>query len=462
MPPTLGKRPAPDPKSPSSSQLFTTPKKPRPSYAGPIHDPNPINPFSASPARPSTSKVPTQSPFLHASSPRKLKELLQSNSLRKVKERQEDITPRTKARLRLTGEFVTPIKDKPPKRKRGEPHPSLPTNGKQKMELEVESEDEFGPSPAKPGLHRTFTELLQAADEPAPALKGPNRIASGDRQPDILGFFGKTKSRIKPVPEPDPPTLETPTPVIDDVEEDILQGVLDQGESSPERLPTPPPDLEPVLSQGTPSKAARADRVFTFSDGEDEWDPEGGNIQRRVIVTGTRRHFARRGSLSSVDGGEVARDELGNQDTEPEEEDENAQPDQDAPMDDADGSVPTLTIGETATSPAPSSPRSTKTAPMPLLSLLSLRSPAKSHSDRLTNLRVKAIFNPSDAARLKATQRGQDVYVSGEGVEGDDEDGVLESYKFDGVQEAGSDFGDDDWEEEPEGWKRTRAGMDDW
>jgi hypothetical protein len=47
--------------------LFTTPKKARPSYSGPIHDPNPINPFS-SPARSSTSRslfVP-QPPSSHA------------------------------------------------------------------------------------------------------------------------------------------------------------------------------------------------------------------------------------------------------------------------------------------------------------------------------------------------------------------------------------------------------------
>jgi hypothetical protein len=50
-----------------ASRLFTTPKKARPSYSGPIHDPNPINPFS-SPARSSTSRslfVP-QPPSSHA------------------------------------------------------------------------------------------------------------------------------------------------------------------------------------------------------------------------------------------------------------------------------------------------------------------------------------------------------------------------------------------------------------
>lgn len=399
-----------------------------------------------------------------------------------MKERQEEITPRSKARLRLTGDFVTPMKDKQPKRRRGEARLEgelSRVKGKQAMtdeDVEEESEeDEFGPSPMRPGISRTFTELLQATDDPpvkpTATRKRSTEKKRDEKQPDLLGFFGRAKSKIKVTPEEpvdtvqfvnDVPTVATP---VDEAENDILQGVLDTAEADPERLPTPPPDeqLEAVLSQGTPVSTARAQKVFSFSDDEeDEWDPEGGHVRRQVVVTGTRREVKRRGSLSSErnsDGAEAAEKEdslVG------EDEDDDYDNDENVPAEDADGSIPTLTIGETATSPAPSSPRSVKQSHMPLLSLLSLRSPAKAHSSKLDELRVKAIFNPSDATRLKAAQKGQDIYVCGEGVDGDEDGDVLETYEFDGVEEGGSEFGDDDWEQEPEGWKKTQLGMDDW
>ncbi|KAL7419855.1 hypothetical protein Q5752_005771 [Cryptotrichosporon argae] len=172
---------------PSSSQQAraqvpaepSTPKRPRPGYAGPVHDPNPFNPFAAAPAStPGTGTsqrsparasalasktgpvVDKASPFIHASSPRKLKEALAANSLRKSQARRlgraidDDeldvglglgsssgaasrtgaspaktsphtttaVTPRTRARKRLLGEAVddTPAKDRAPRRLRGQ------------------------------------------------------------------------------------------------------------------------------------------------------------------------------------------------------------------------------------------------------------------------------------------------------------------------------------------------------
>lgn len=81
----------------------------------------------------------------------------------------------------------------------------------------------------------------------------------------------------------------------------------------------------------------------------------------------------------------------------------------------------------------------------------------------MNDLRVKAIFNPDDAARLRAAKKGQDIYVAGQ-VEGDeDEDGdLIDQYQFDGVQaeDNGAD-GDDDWDDDCDGWKRTGLSMDD-
>ncbi|WWC87807.1 uncharacterized protein L201_002699 [Kwoniella dendrophila CBS 6074] len=201
-----------------SRTLFSTPKKSK-GYIGPIHDPNPVNPFtiasSSSPAKSpflSSSSKPDvinreksfSSPFIHASSPKKLKEVLEANSLRKVKERNggllNEITPRTRARKRLKGEQVedTPLKEKLPIRKRGqaqnqnqtrsasqseEPLDDIqsgsnnyitnPTKGifdeeeydDEEDEEEDRDEDELGPSPMKTlGKGRGFTSLFGEAE----------------------------------------------------------------------------------------------------------------------------------------------------------------------------------------------------------------------------------------------------------------------------------------------------------
>lgn len=77
----------------------------------------------------------------------------------------------------------------------------------------------------------------------------------------------------------------------------------------------------------------------------------------------------------------------------------------------------------------------------------------------MNDLRVKAIFNPSHAARLKAVQRGQDI-VSGEAnlQSDEDEEGLLDTYEN---GEVDAEDGDDDWDEDCDGWKGATGAMDD-
>lgn len=196
-----------------SAPRLTQPPSREGGYTGPILDPHPSNPFSASPRKtplkstssgsraaaagiystgpilPTPSKPPlaygstaapaassssstawdANSPFIHATTPKKLKQVLAANSLRKVRARldggsatkdgqavdeldiaaspskgkspfermgrhlgagpQADITPRTKARKRLAGEMVAPTPGKAP-RKRGMVRVSTEMNGR--------------------------------------------------------------------------------------------------------------------------------------------------------------------------------------------------------------------------------------------------------------------------------------------------------------------------------------------
>ena len=517
-----------------------TPKKPRPSYSGPIVDPNPVNPFAVTPTKssphhpgPSTgiTTTPSQSPFLHATSPRKLRELLESNSLKRVKERSvtnEETTPRTRARKRLRGEVVgdTPIKDKVSRRKRGRSSDLSTENGDTKekgkrvmlvedqLGAEGEEEDEFGPSPMKMpnGMTRMFPELLEEAtkDDSTLAENTNKKRSKGEiegkvrekrgRPSEKLGMFGrvakgKERQKVKlqaegthrkdgqKFPIDTQPNRHTSPPRIPFYEEthlprDPTPPIANENDDlrDPEELPTPPPDPlleEAAASQSSVPQNARREKIVSFSDDEeDEWDPEGGHLRRRLVITGTRRIArGRRDSFTSLDGGqeinedqdEIGDDEVG---SEPEMEDEGM---------DGEESAPTLLVGDGTNSASPthpSSPSPSILAPS-LLSLLSLRSPPKQSQDRLAQLRVKAIFNPSDAVTLRALSRGQDTYVSGEGVDGDreDDEGIMERYGL-GLEEQededaggggiGGVEGDDDWEEECEGWKRTNLDINEW
>lgn len=563
------------------SPIFSTPKKPI--YSGPVVDPNPVNPFAMSPLRRSAGKAagprgslpptPTMdvtSPFIHVSSPRKLKELLQANSLQKRREREEaaagggpggthgllapsplrsravEITPRTRARKRLMGEVVddTPGKERPQRRRRGEARvpsggagpSSQPGDSKPALrgatsphledtdndeEDDGENEDAFGPSPVRPPAGRTFTALLHdAAGEPGVEDRSPSKprgkkgeaaaIGSGSQR--MFPIFGRTASaatlaaREKPKDAVQPPSQSTSRAATN-------RPNARSGAGGDKTRPSPPPFASPVEDtemlppdspildgddesrpgtlRATPSKAESARPIKTLTieqDEEDEWDPESGPVRTQVTIVPTRRAVRPRrdSDLESSDA-------------------ESAEEDGDGHGDDAYGEVASATSAEvpplshkgtTHSSAVPSSP---PPAP-PLLHLLSIHSPSRARTARAQaradEMRVKAIFDPAQAAKLRALRKGQDVYLPGQGGtsapggagpggaaagDEDDEDELLERYaasasaarvpgaaasEADDGPEATGDLGgdayaDDDWDSENEGWKRMSLGMDD-
>jgi hypothetical protein len=290
---------------------------------------------------------------------------------------------------------------------------------------------------------------------------------------------------------------------------------IDHIDVAANQLSTPPPDplLEAALSQPTPSRLARRAKVLTIEDDEaDEWDPEGGNIRRQVVIVPTRRAVSRHVESDGLgldgEGSDAPNEEEdGDEDEDEYEIDEGdhrathaAKPSEVVEMNrgegntgyddemsedpgpgsskDNDGTALTATTTTTLSSAVPSSPASSTP---PLFSMLSLHSPSARRirtqkTSRAEALRVKAIFDPLAAAQLRAMRRGQDVFIAGQGAEGEEEeeDEIMQRYNFRlGAheeeaeaeaedQDGGEDvFEDDDWEEEDEGWKRTVVGMDD-
>jgi len=94
------------------------------------------------------------------------------------------------------------------------------------------------------------------------------------------------------------------------------------------------------------------------------------------------------------------------------------------------------------------------------LSRLSIRSP---ENDILRKTmayherKAMAIFSTKAANDLRLKRRGIEIYAAGEGFEGENEDGEVDDY---GREDEGSE-GDDDWDSEPEGWKKVGLGVDD-
>lgn len=454
------------PSSPSASRLLTTPKK-RP-YTGPVVDPNPINPFAASPLRNSALKDRTtvqpaaiSSPFLHASSPSKLKQLLVENSLRKIQSRvspPNEITPRTKARKRLTGEMEeTPMKARV-RRKRGEgrgkSEPSAdrsddpPILGRSEALPGVvdDQEDEFGPTPVKQAGFSSFFEV----ESPA-RVNGDTAIAPPDSLMSRLVTAGrKGKERLED------PEVEKPAPrssrslsleALDAAMADSPSRLSDpDGEQSNlesrEALSSQPGPGDPASSRSP--RRSRPEKVLSISDDEsDEWDPEAGHVQHRVKIVPTRARPTRRKWSDDEWSDDEDHHDLGLQS---EQED----------LDGEDAGVPALDDTTTSqTNPSVPSP------PPSLMSLLSLTSPnhRQGRYARLKELRYRALFNPNgaDAQRLRAFQKGQEAFQSGE-TEADDENADL--HALDQDEEQG-DHADDDWESESDGWKRTGVEMDD-
>jgi hypothetical protein len=390
----------------------------------------------------------------------KLKELLQENSLRKVQERNgtspvKEITPRTKARKRLTGEIEeTPAKSRV-RRKRGagpmaESSILAPgMNGLSKSSANGENvaglddgdeDDEFGPTPIKAtrqqeAFHSFFD--LDSGAAAGPSRGTLSRTGSSDMVGRLLAAGGKGKGKESngkaPVTNgkghgngdivPSPPTGLATT---DDIEASV--GDTDNADAG---LPPWDEDVEaPGPSKSRP--ASRPDKTLSISDDElDEWDPEASHVRHRVRIVPTRARPKKHWSDSDND----------------------SNPDQDHTEIESEEGVPPL--DDTTTSQTNPSVQS----PPQLLSLLSLTSPNQRQGRyaKLKELRYKALFNPSgtDAMKLKAFQKGQEAFVAGEAEDEDEEETVEVEEEGQGVR------ADDDWESESDGWNRTGVEMDD-
>jgi hypothetical protein len=94
------------------------------------------------------------------------------------------------------------------------------------------------------------------------------------------------------------------------------------------------------------------------------------------------------------------------------------------------------------------------------LSRLTLRSPENDVLRRTMayhERKAMAIFSTKAANDLRLRRKGIEIFAAGEGFEGEDDDGEVEDH---GRDDEGSE-GDDDWDSEPEGWKKVGLGVDD-
>lgn len=451
------------PSSPATSRLLTTPKK-RP-YTGPIHDPNPINPFATSLLRRSAIKSdqqpPAVSPFVHASSPSKLKQLLEQNSLRKIQQRispPNEITPRTKARKRLTGEMdETPVKARV-RRKRGEGRGQSETaekmadetvggSGPQARPLDGEvgdGDDELGPTPVKVASFHSFFDAEGAASAgpsgnmmsrlQAASAKGKGKErAAADIAADVNVPLADKSPSANGSRSPAGLPIASPSPVVplDELAAPTPPAISEEEESA-----------DPVASSSRQA-APRPDKILSISDDElDEWDPEAGHTRHRVKIVPTRSRPARRAWSDDDDDLDDVLDGAEDQDT-------------------SDGALYEETVPPLDDTTTSQTNPSVPSPPPPLLSLLSLTSPNQRQGRyaKLKELRYKALFNPngSDAQRLRAFQKGQEAFLSGE-TDADDEEADLHALNH---QDESAEVADDDWESESDGWKRTGVEMDD-
>lgn len=544
----LSPPPPPAPSALASSStartLFTTPKKK--AYSGPIIDPNPVNPFnilnSPGKARSITNggfnpnsgtglngvdrmgpgsgsgsggpggKEAAVSPFIHASSPKKLKQVLEANSYHRKTHVSspvvaavdsttvsEGITPRTKARKRLRGEPVedTPVKDRQIRRRRchmavsnaqsqsqsdstrdvsfGKPIGGIfggPDRDPMIDEEQEEGDDDgegdedeegLGPSPVKPIGGKTFTSLFDDEGMPPPRRmvsaksgKAPQGETTNDgqgknekeaSQPGIMGFFVKLKKakekEKEKEKEADLSTITSST--LDRSAEKTLNSVTSS-------LTSFEPDLD-LAEPSAPSLVARhqrrKDKILSLSEDEDdEWDPEGGKVQRKVVIVPTRRQVKRRASndglselLDGVEEESIVDKEQDEEEVD-EEQYEEVEEEGDVIIENGNGD----TDGQ---------------SPHIRLDLLAIASPHKQRSTELESLRVSAIFNPFARKRLLALKRGQEIHTTGEAATGEEEEDADGWERLDNVLD-GEGKRDDDWESEDEGWKKIEDVLDDW
>jgi len=391
----------------------------------------------------------------------KLKELLQENSLRKVQERNgvspvKEITPRTKARKRLTGEIEeTPAKSRV-RRKRGagpivessilapglKGSSKTTTNGEELIgSYDADEEDEFGPTPVKStkqqeGFHSFFE--LDNGSSAGPSRGTLSRTGSNDMVGRLLAAGSKGKGKATNGKSPvlngnghgnGDIVPSSPAELASSVGIDPSVNIAVDEEAG-----LPPWDDDP--EEPGPSKSrptVRPDKTLSISDDElDEWDPEASHVRHRVRIVPTRARPTKHWSDSDND----------------------SIPDHDH-TDSIESEEEVPPLDDTTTSQTNASFHS----PPQLLSLLSLTSPNQRQGRyaKLKELRYKALFNPSgtDARKLKAFQKGQEAFVAGE-AEDDDEEETVE------VEEEGQGVrADDDWESESDGWNRTGVEMDD-
>ena len=369
----------------------------------------------------------------------------------------KEITPRTKARKRLTGEIEeTPAKSRV-RRKRGAgpvAESSVlasgmnglskgPANGQDLAGMDDgDDEDEFGPTPIKATRQReafhSFFDLDNGSSA-GPSRGALSRTGSSDMVGRLLVAGGKGKGKESNGKAPvtngnghgkDAIVASSPTGL---VTTDDMNAPVDDTDSADAGLPPWDEDVEaPGPSKSKP--ASRPDKTLSISDDElDEWDPEASHVRHRVRIVPTRARPKKHWSDSDND----------------------SIPDHDDQAEAMDSEEEVPTLDETSTSQTNQPVQS----PPQLLSLLSLTSPNQRQGRyaKLKELRYKALFNPSgtDAMKLKAFQKGQEAFVAGE-AEDEDEEEIVE------VEEEGQGVrADDDWESESDGWNRTGVEMDD-
>jgi hypothetical protein len=419
-----------------------TPQKPKPSASGQLPHASP-NPFSVTPRKKangesSAGPIFETSPFIHNSSPKKYKEVLDAYSrARGAGPGSVEITPRTKARKRLAGELeATPAKV--PRRQRRDrptatgtaaaaPPPPPPPVRRAGSDWEDEYDDddeEFGETPAKPGVPAFGLDAGLASGTKSkpkgllPLFQSVKRAAeeAGGRDAKRRAVNGAKAELEYDFDAEAPEAPGSPSPRVS---------------PNANRLPTPPPysppPIERTQQQQPKSRTQTRTRVVKFSG--NEWDPAADT--RSVCVRGTRRaaiRVAPDAGLASDDE-ESAAEEKEAEAAEDIGEDE----DEEDEEDNADGARDAA----------------------PLMSFLSLRSPIARKGERLADLRVRALLDPTSAAAvaLRAARRGQEVFVCGE-VDGEGDEWELD------VDVAAAE-GDDDWESDPEGWKAA-PDDDDW
>lgn len=413
-----------------------------------------------------------ESPFLHISSPKQLKSMLLESarkSAEKEKEREKD-TPRTHARRRLAGEVDSPVGV----RKRRGFRDAAPAGGPAGLlgAPTAEMEDELGETPVKGEAFALLDDFSATGDaakgepkgrdllsifrraaedlEPATKVKAKAKeegkhVEKGKTGEAELGWEkGKRaskrengrqhkrkastterpgkKARSSSIP-PDAPQADANA---------SIDASIDAEAEAEALVPSTPP---PVTRTRAPRRTPHRTRVLQLSD--DEWDPEAS--PRRIMITGTKRAAVsvRNDVIASDDEGGVQDEEGGEEGVE--EGEEGAEEGEEGGEAVPDGAevVEVETDGD-------------GTHTRELLSLLSLRSSIARSGERMADLRVRALLDPTSAAAaaLRARRRGQDVFACGEGMY---EEEYLEIEEVDAVAE-----GDDDWESDPEGWKEVR------